>query len=414
MQSEKIPKDKTFFPTLALLQEGYLFISNRREHLGSDIFETSLLFQKAICIGGKGATELLYDTSLFERKNATPLRVQKTLTGVGGVQGLDNETHKKRKAAFLSLMTTEKIELFDDLLKEELQAAAKIWETKERIILFDEMQQVLFRSACLWSGIPEEFITAAKAKDMGCMIDAFGATGARYWHGRWARKKAESWAMEIIQKARNGAIKVKEATALHVFSFYKDIDQKPLSLRIAAIELLNIVRPMTAMATFSCFIAHALHFNSATVKNILNDPDYPLLFIQEVRRLYPFTPAVGARSLKKIEWKGYVIPAKTLVVLDVYGIDHDRRFWGNPNVFNPERFRNLGDNPHFIPQGGGQHATGHRCAGEWVTIKALQTILSFLVSGIDYTMPGQNFSIDLSRMPTLPASRIILQNISSN
>ena len=63
---------------------------------------------------------------------------------------------------------------------------------------------------------------------------------------------------------------------------------------------------------------------------------------------------------------------KMLVLLDVYGINHDPKIWNNPNKFWPERFKNRDDNLFdFIPQGGGDPGKGHRCPGEGITIEGI-------------------------------------------
>ena|SRR5690625_7328588 len=104
----EIPKDKTLDSSLHLLREGYRFISNRRRKFQSDIFEVTVMGQKAICISGSGAAEVFYDETKFKRHGAAPKRIQKSIFGVGGVQTLDDEAHRKRKTLFMSLFTPER------------------------------------------------------------------------------------------------------------------------------------------------------------------------------------------------------------------------------------------------------------------------------------------------------------------
>src|SRR3546814_15154738 len=77
---------------------------------GSDLVETRLTLRKTICMTGPEAARLFYDQSRFTRHGAMIGRIQKTLLGKGGVQGLDNEAHRHRKKMFMSLMTPERIE----------------------------------------------------------------------------------------------------------------------------------------------------------------------------------------------------------------------------------------------------------------------------------------------------------------
>lgn len=58
---EQIPIDHGFDHSVALLLEGYQFISNRRHRFQSDIFETRLLGgKKAICIAGADAAMVFF------------------------------------------------------------------------------------------------------------------------------------------------------------------------------------------------------------------------------------------------------------------------------------------------------------------------------------------------------------------
>lgn len=63
-----IPKDKGLDNTINILKEGYLFILNRMNLFNSNIFETHIMAQKAICITGKDATKVfIMRTYLKER-----------------------------------------------------------------------------------------------------------------------------------------------------------------------------------------------------------------------------------------------------------------------------------------------------------------------------------------------------------
>ena len=128
-------------------------------------------------------------------------------------------------------------------------------------------------------------------------------------------------------------------------------------------------------------------------------------FVQEVRRYFPFTPFLGARVRRNFEWQGYPFREGMLVLLDVYGTNRDMKQWERPEVFWPERFNQVNSYQFsFIPQGGGDFAYNHRCAGEWVTISAMKVAL-------EYEVPEQDLSYDLSRMPTRPADGFIIQGV---
>lgn len=135
-------------------------------------------------------------------------------------------------------------------------------------------------------------------------------------------------------------------------------------------------------------------------------------FIQEVRRYYPFGPFLGAKVKNEFVWNQCEFKKGMLVILDVYGTNHDRQLWENPNEFNPERFKTWNNSLFdLIPQGGGEAATGHRCPGEGITIEVMKASLDFLVNKIEFDVPNQDLSYDLSEMPTLPKSGFMMNNI---
>ena len=104
-----IPSAEGFDSTLTLLRNPYGFISQTCRALDTDLFETRILLQKTICMTGSAAAEVFYSDDKLIRAGSMPGRIQKTLLGEGGIQGLDGAAHQHRKKMFMSLMGTEHI-----------------------------------------------------------------------------------------------------------------------------------------------------------------------------------------------------------------------------------------------------------------------------------------------------------------
>lgn len=410
----EILRDPSFDSTLDFLREGYPFLFNRSQRFDSDIFQIRLMGQKAICLHGPEAAALFYDPARFMREGAVPRRIQTTLMGQDGVQTLDDQQHRCRKEAFMSLMTSGSRQRLQSLLEEHWQAYSKQWEQQEEVVLFEEAQEILCRAACAWAGVPlRESEVSKRAQDFGAMIDAFGGVGPRHWRGKQARHRGEDWMRDIIRQVRAGKLAPPEGTAARTMAWYREPDGKLLSTQQAAVELMNVIRPIVAIATYIAFAALALHEYPAYRPLLRNaSEDYIELFAQEVRRFFPFTPLLGARVRETFTWHGFEFPKGTLVLLDVYGTLHDERVWKDPQVFWPDRFRNRKASAYDqIPQGGGDFLTGHRCAGEWVTIETLKHAVGFLNDSITYHVPPQNLHYDLARMPTVPASGFVMTQV---
>ncbi|GCE51239.1 fatty-acid peroxygenase [Thermosporothrix hazakensis] len=412
-RQKKIPRDKTLDGTLTLLRsDGYEFIRKRCQQYGTDMFQTRLLGKKMICFGGEEAARCFYNPALFKRKGVLPHRIQASLFGVGGVQGLDGVDHWQRKHLFLSLMTPAKRQDILTLTAEEWQRAIQKWSKQETVILFEEAQELICRAMCAWVGVPlAEEEARARAFDFGAMVDAFGAVGPRHWCGRLARKRAEKWLASLIEEIRRGAVSVSKDCAAYHIAFYRENGHE-LPPRIAAVELINFIRPTVAMSYFITFAALALHAYPAYRERLQHDDDFLEFFVQELRRYYPFAPLLGARARHTVIWHGYRIPKGSMVLLDLYGTNHDPRIWKDPDVFRPERFQSWNESPYnFIPQGGGDFGNGHRCPGEWLTIEALRLAVRFLVREMTYTVPQQDLHVSLTRIPALPESKFLMKQV---
>ncbi|MBU2660983.1 cytochrome P450 [Bacillus cabrialesii] len=413
--NEQIPHDKSLDTSLTLMQEGYLFVKNRTERYHSDLFQARLLGKNFICMTGAEAAKLFYDTERFQRQNALPKRLQKTLFGVNAIQTMDGYVHIHRKMLFLSLMTPPHQKRLAKLMTEEWGAAVTRWEKADQVVLFEEAKEILCRVACYWAGVPlKETEVKERADDFIDMVDAFGAVGPRHWKGRRARPRAEEWIERMIEDVRAGLLKIPAGTALHEMAFHTQEDGSELDSRMAAIELINVLRPIVAISYFLAFSALALHQHPKYKEWLRSGSSREReMFVQEVRRYYPFGPFLGALVKKDFEWNNCEFKKGTSVLLDIYGTNHDPRLWDNPDEFRPERFEEREENPFdLIPQGGGHAEKGHRCPGEGITIEVMKASLDFLVNQIEYDVPEQSLHYSLARMPSMPESGFVMSGIS--
>ncbi len=413
--TNEMPYEEGLDHSLSLMREGYMYIKNRRSSFASDIFETRLLGQKTICMGGKEATKIFYDNEKFKRNGAAPKRVVETLFGEKGVQTLDGQAHKHRKEMFMSLMSPEQIKRLNDILKKQWEIAINEWKQMDKIVLYEEAKQILCITACQWAGVPlKEDELKQKTKELSAMFEAPAAIGPEHWQGRYSRNKVEKWMDTLIDQVRDERVNPTEGTALHTIAWHKDPDGNLLDTSIAAVEVINILRPIVAIAIYINFTALAVHhFPEETEKlSKSDDGKYAEMFVQEVRRFYPFFPFAAAKVKKDFTWNGYIFKKGILTLLDLYGTNHDPEIWNNPDVFQPERFVDWEGSPFdFIPQGGGDYFMDHRCAGEWVTMEVMKVSLDYLMNQIDYEIPNQDLSFSLVNIPSIPKSSVVLKNI---
>lgn len=414
LNSKNMPREEGIDHTLSLMREGYMYILNRRRSFNSDVFETRLFGKKAICMGGKEASKVFYDNEKFKRNGAAPNRAIQTLFGKNSVQVLDGQNHKHRKKMFMSILSPDRINKLTDTTKKQWEKAIDKWEHMDKVIFYEEAKEILCRTACEWAGIPvQENEIRNLTNDLGAMFESAGVIGPTHWLGRKARNSVEKWIGEMVDKVRNRTLNPPENTVLNKFAMHRDLDGNLLDARTVAVEVINILRPIVAIAVFLNFILLTLYnFPEEKGKIKSGGEEYTQMFIQEVRRFYPFFPFIMALVKKDFIWNGYKFEEGTLTLLDIYGTNHDPEVWENPDVFNPNRFAQWDRSPfNFIPQGGGDYFMGHRCAGEWVTIEVMKVGLNFLVNQLDYEVPDQDLSYSMVNMPSIPHSKLIIKDV---
>jgi fatty-acid peroxygenase len=287
------------------------------------------------------------------------------------------------------------------------------WCRAGRVVLFDELAALLFRIACAWSGIPvpEQATAERRTGELKAMIAGAGGIGPSTWHALLLRRKTERWAEELVMRVRGGDLAPGAPTALGVIASHRDDKERPLPPAVAAVELLNVLRPTVAVAYFGVFAALALHERPDCAQAVA-DPEYRMMFVDEVRRLYPFFPMVAGRALTPFPWRGRRFERGDWVILDLYGTNRDPALWAEPERFDPARFRTRRPGPFdLIPQGGGSYMGGHRCPGEAATRVLLDVLVTTLTQAMRYDVPDQDLSVDLATMPTLPASGFVIENV---
>lgn len=396
--------------SLALLREGYTFISSRCDRFGVDAFRTRLMLRPVICLRGAEAAEFFYGGGRFGREGAMPRSAQHLLQDAGSVQSLEGAAHRHRKQLFLDLMNKESVDRLGQAFDTEWHAAVERWRGKGAVVLHEELPRILTAVACEWAGVPAgQAAVGHRARELSLMIEKAGALGPGNWYARWRRRGTEKWAADCLDSIRRSGPDATRDTPAAAIAFHTDEHGNALPVDTAAVELLNLLRPIVAVGRFMVFAAVALQ-QYPKWKDILNtgqDADLDC-FAQEVRRYYPFFPFVGGTARQPLQWKGQTFKKGQWVLLDLYGTNHDARIWKDPESFDPVRFRSWLPNPHtLVAQGAGDPAAGHRCPGEDITVNLIRRAIRALAAETRMSVPAQDLSIDLTRMPALPRSGFV-------
>jgi fatty-acid peroxygenase len=382
---------------VSLLRHGYRYWDLRRRQEGSEVVRTRLAHERVVAVRGPEAATFFYEQDGTERSTALPTSLVGPLFGRGAVHTLDGLAHRDRKRMF-------NLVLGPHAVQDVAAAVARRWDDRAPhwrgdLDVFDEVGRILLESGCEWVGIDLPADEApSRTRDMLAMVDGFGAPSGRQLRARRARRRTDAWVTDLVLAARRSIVPPR--TPLGQVARHVDEHCELLDPHTAAVEVINLVRPLVAVSwlvsgMFEAFAAHP------DVRDDLRAGRVSATDVaQEVRRTYPFVPFLATRATRDLHWQGHDVPEGALVVLDVWGTDHDPRTWSDPDTFDPSRFQRVPVTPYnLVPQGGGLRTTGHRCPGEDVVLMVLTT-LAPRVAALSASVAGP--PTGLRRMPPRP------------
>ena len=427
LASESLPDS-----TASLLLDPYRWISRRAAAHDRPAFSARILGEETLCVTGPDAAARFYGGGALTRQGAMPPHILKVLQDEGSVTTLDGERHRVRKALFLSLMTAPRLADAASLFAGELDAAVARWARQDEVVFDTAIAEVLTRSTCAWAGVPlSDALAGHLSSDFQAMFDGAGAVGPRWLRAAVARAQIERWGKQLAEAVHSGKVRPEPGTALHALANHRDERGRPLEPEIVMTELVNVIRPTIAVGRYLTFAAMALHAHPDRRQQLVEAGQRPAVvlteadghgvdspadpiwrFVQEVRRTAPFFPVMAGRTTGALDWDGHPLPEGRRVLLDLYGTNRDPSAWRDPSTFDPDRFADWQGDPYrLIPQGAGDHAVDHRCPGEWLTIALMHAGVAALVHKISYEVPPQDLRLSMRRIPSRPASGLVLRNV---
>ncbi|XP_047980336.1 premnaspirodiene oxygenase-like [Salvia hispanica] len=123
---------------------------------------------------------------------------------------------------------------------------------------------------------------------------------------------------------------------------------------------------------------------------------YLKLVIKESLRLHPPVPLLPRASRETCQVNGYTIPDKVRVMVNVWAMHRDPRFWKDPEEFEPERFENgdvdfIGADFHYLPFGLGRRM----CPGVMFGLASVEQAIAQLLYHFDWRLPADVRAQDL-------------------
>ncbi|KAK1552245.1 hypothetical protein Q3G72_013105 [Acer saccharum] len=136
-------------------------------------------------------------------------------------------------------------------------------------------------------------------------------------------------------------------------------------------------------------------------------PSLPYLqaVVKETLRLYPPAPVTTRECRQNCRIKGFDIPEKTAVSINLYAIMRDPDAWDNPEEFRPERFLIPSRDQeqklfNFVPFGAGRRG----CPGSMLAFAVMNTVIAAMVQCFDWKVNGDK--IDMQPGPGMSMSMV--------
>lgn len=406
--------------SISLLTRGYDTGAHiwHRVRDGARAAPIRLLGKHAALVRGPEGVALFYDERRIARHGAMPATVQETLFGHGSVHSLDGDVHHHRKAAFVDVAYEDaQVDRLLPALDEEWRTELDAWIRGGERSAYEAGIGALGRSVMNWAGAPGT--PAAKTRcsaRLAQIVDGFGAPySPSFALARVNRAWSDRHAQRLVEAVRTGTLHPDERTALYTWSWHRDQQGLVLPPRLAGVEFQNSIRPMIAVARFVAFAAKELHqrpdwrariATETADRGTLVQGPLATAFAQEIRRTAPFVPMLPGWAITDVDLDGEHVHAGGRVVLDILGTNTDDRCWDHPGEFRPERFIGVTDYealPAFIPHGGADVASGHRCPGEKLAIAGLAAGIATL-SDPRIDILGAGLRVNRRRLPTKPTS----------
>lgn len=350
-----LPKAPGLDNTFKFLADPYRFICRMGARLDTDIFQTRLLGKPAICILGADAAQIFFDPELVNRKIIHPT-----------IPDLSDE-----KASALLGLFNNALRYYSDK-----------WALRPEIKLFEEMQLLMTEVICAWVGVPLRHGDVQKRM--------------RELTRWWSRQRAENWISSLVREEREGHGTFAPLSLAYQIARRTNLSGEYLSVQEVTEEILSILRPAVALSLNVVFIVHALATHPEFREGLRARPMY-YWFSKEVLRFYPFSTAEMGMTLQEFELHGYKIPEGVRLVFDIYGTHQDARIFDNPEQFRATRFAD--PNVKLLPH----------LAGEEATLLLMCAAVDFFANQLEYMVPEQDLSVDYSRIPAIPKSRMILK-----
>ncbi len=380
--------------TIAFTSDPFGFVRRSVESTG-DMFHMQLLGRDACVFANPGYIEtVLSDRDTFAKLDDFEVAFGQALLSAEGEQW-----HRQRRVMD-GFFSPDRIGGYTDTMLEVAQNRVETWSPGQPVRLDDEMPAIalhnLFEVILGQSPARDEVDELAEAahalnlwfKPTSWILPEWVPTPARY---RFQRASAElrDRARTLLADTGDDPDSESLLATLAALSDNPETDFDRPEVLDQVVGMLFAGHETTALA-----LTYALHqigscptvaerfyaeidavLGHRPTLSDLRDLDYLERLVSETLRLYPPVHTIPRVTTDSVEMNGHTIPADMQVLLSVWSLHRDSRFYDNPLEFDPDRWIDTSPREQgyaFVPFGAGPRI----CIGRHLARLELKTVLA--------------------------------------
>ncbi|MFC6728480.1 cytochrome P450 [Natronoarchaeum mannanilyticum] len=361
--------------TIAFASDPFGFVRRSVESTG-DVFRMRLLGRDVYVVGDPDHVEtVLLNREAFAKLEDFEVAFGDTLLSVEG------EQWRRQRHAMEGFFDPTRIAEFAETMVDVAESHVDDWSSGREIGVDDEMRSIALRN--LFEVVLGHSLSATERDDLAADAHAlnnwFKPTSwvLPYWVPTPARRefrrgsdRLRDWARSLLDDAQDGPDEESLLATLATLQDDPDSEFDRAEVLDQVVGMIFAGHETTALAMTYALHQIAAHpdiadrFHAELDDVIdgrpsfadLRELEYAERVIDEALRLYPPVHAIPRETTERVDLGEYEIPGGEQVLLSVWSIHRDSRFYDEPLAFDPSRWEDTSPRERgyeFVPFGAG-------------------------------------------------------------
>lgn len=395
---------------------GFAWSRERAARYGA-VCRSTFRGQDVVLLTGEEGIRAFYNPMFVERgetKSAADLAfLSDGRTKV--VPTLDDEAFGARKTALLHAVTPQALARYTPIVDRVLRDELRGWAGRE-FDLRAELKRISFLAlSTVITGAPG---TPAQAADYA--EASLGFNGIEPESHLAARDRLIAWYHEVVSAMRGKSADEASSCMIGILAHETALSDDEICAEVQHLFIGSGGVPLAGCSALAFLADHPAIAERvrSEVSSLPVEPSHADLvsasflrtFSEEVLRWAPIINAQIGRARRSFVVDGRTIPEGTLVLGGFYATNHDGKLYPEPDRFDPERPAAGADGAvcpfsksapfTYLPFGGGDRRSGHRCLGEELVYLTLELLLARTLPAFTLTL------VDPDAIRRLPAAHL--------